>query len=1022
MKQLRLLLTALFLLMATWANANYVDATYTFIKETNVNGVSYRLYQVTAPWGYELEYTKNWGHVARITSLAGVSTSQFVIPEVVYEGGCSYLVEGISQYYDPSNNPTSLTSLTFEGSVGTEFIGKEVGQMYQGFSWNVTRWNVNKLIGEDDGVNFDRMRLSSLKELRIPSLNRQGTSDTWSFAGYSNLCDIYFTDCRPTLTTGMFTWASGITIHIPSEYITDNLQNSAVWCLFEAIVPYYSKFTATVVNQSSGLAWVNSLGTDNYSSDAPGWTNLSVSSQSTKSMEFSTGENYVVMAKYNNATCNKPTLTRNGATVTTFDIDDQTVAYQETNVQEAINYVVESNYKQCRLSFKANTAYVAGTYTVKSNGMTVKGDIRDKFIDCDYGSKVTLSMPATPYLLANSLKLTKYGSSTTTQSLSLPTPEEGNYTITFNVPEVNSAIFNYSYIIPEPATDPDPVVTIMRTGDADVTVRAFWNWDEQREDYHDWKTINCSNTLTQFNIPSPTYSWSGDGDAWGFTMTIKPVKGEILKDMLIGEITEDEDDNSVITWFDYKNKSLFTNSYDEATNTYTITISADDYQNFTVTDYTVMLNIGPEHMVVEDGNKQTFLRRGGTGLVYVNYEENAGDYDPEIGEGTTTITIPDYDGDNDCTYALLCIDKVRGEKFTAYRDGVDVTSQFTSTTSQYHYDFDSADKQDNHRESSVWTLVFEKDENVVTSYDWTVMCAQGIEGNLISTYTAATMTDPISDALRTYTINEANLQSVSLSITAEEGTPLLFMCDGENVSSQATYDETTQAYTLTIPAVDMLSHTWYIDYDVATAVATATTWTVLQTNGLTGSTVTPTNVGATITSVSCDSTYQVIPITTEGLTKVKLTIPSSSYQLCLNANGSQKTNVIKVIREIAGLGLKEAKTIADQVQSTESPDYPPVFVKTYQTQEAAEADAVKIAEAGGVASVRKLCVLRDGKDVTSKLTIGETTSSIEVRAEDVATSAWVITSNPVVNRFDTNGDFKVTIADVTKLVNKVLGK
>lgn len=467
MKQLRLLLTALFLLMATWANADYVDATYTLVKETNVNGVSYRLYEVTAPMGYELEYTKTLGHVARITSLAGVSTSKFVIPEVVYEGGCSYLVEGISQYYDPSNNPTSLTSLTFEGSVGTEFIGKEVGQMYQGFSWNVTRWNVNKLLGEDDGVNFDLMRLSSLKELRIPSLNRQGTSDTWSFAGYSNLHDIYFTDCRPTLTTGMFTWASGITIHIPSEYITDNLQNSAVWCLFKAIVPYYSKFTATVVNQSSGLARVNSLGTDNYSNDAPGWTDLSVSSQSTKSMEFSTGENYVVMAKYDNATCNKPTLTRNGATVTTFDIDDQTVAYQETNVQEAINYLVESNYKQCRLSFQAGTAYVAGTYTVKSNGMTVKGNIRDKFIDCDYGSKVTLSMPATPYLLANSLKLTKYGSSTTTQSLSLPTPEEGNYTITFNVPEVNSARFNYSYIIPA-TVEEAPVITIIRMGEGEV--------------------------------------------------------------------------------------------------------------------------------------------------------------------------------------------------------------------------------------------------------------------------------------------------------------------------------------------------------------------------------------------------------------------------------------------------------------------------------------------------------------------------------------------------------------------------
>ena len=1004
------------LLMATWANANYVDATYTFIKETNVNGVSYRLYQVTAPWGYELEYTKNWGHVARITSLAGVSTSKFVIPEIVYEGGCSYLVEGISQYYDPSNNPTSLTSLTFEGSVGTEFIGKEVGQMYQGFSWNVTRWNVNKLIGEDDGVNFDRMRLSSLKELRIPSLNRQGTSDTWSFAGYSNLCDIYFTDCRPTLTTGMFTWASGITIHIPSEYITDNLQNSAVWCLFKAIVPYYSKFTATVVNQSSDLAWVNSLGTDNYSSDAPGWTDLSVSSQSTKSMEFSTGENYVVMAKYNNATCNKPTLTRNGATVTTFDIDDQTVAYQETNVQEAINYVVESNYKQCRLSFQANTAYVAGTYTVKSNGMTVKGNIRDKFIDCDYGSKVTLSMPATPYLLANSLKLTKYGSSTTTQSLSLPTPEEGNYTITFNVPEVNSARFNYSYIIPA-TVEEDPVITIIRMGEGEVKFKKFWDWRDQDDAYNTYQTVNCQQGKTQTTIPYPST------EGWGFTIEMTPLKGQTLRSFMLGYIMKgDNGGKDRIHWGDYL--STAQHNYNAETNTYTFTIDmmnggGDD---FDMTDYDIILDMGPEHTIIEEGNKQTFLRRGGTGQVYVNYEENESEYDSHMEVGTTMVTIPDYD--NGCGYAVLYIDKVRGEKFTAYRDGVDVTSQFTLNESQtqYHYDFDSADKQDNHRESSVWTLVFEKDENVVTSYDWTVMCAQGIEGNLISTYTAAPMTDPINKSLRTYTINEANLQSVSLSITAEEGTPLLFMCDGENVSSQATYDETTQAYTLTIPAVDMLSHTWYIDYDVATAVAAATTWTVLQTNGLTSSTVTPTNVGATITSVSCDSTYQVIPITTEGLTKVKLTIPSSSYQLCLNANGSQKTNVIKVIREIAGLGLKEAKTIADQVQSTESPDYPPVFVKTYQTQEAAEADAVKIAEAGGVASVRKLCVLRDGKDVTSKLTIGETTSSIEVRAEDVATSAWVITSNPVVNRFDTNGDFKVTIADVTKLVNKVLGK
>ena len=1013
MKQLRLLLTALFLLMATWANADDAHGTYTYLQDATVNGVTYRLYRVEGHYqgAYISIDNDDVARVARIKSLAGVTTSKLVIPEEIYEADIAYTVEGISQNYERTNN-TTITSLTFKGPLGVSIIGMKIG------SYGYFTYNLSDFTGEDDGVNFDLMSLPNLKELYIPDLTVDGTASTWTFNNYVKLTDVYFGDCRPTLSSGMFTRASNITIHMPYYYINDNLQNASVWCNFNAIVPYYLRYIAKLLNSSSGEAGFYSLGTNDYIDDTSGSYIARIGSYSDNSCYFLTGENYLVTINYDPATRDRPTLTRNGETVTTFDIDAQTVAYQETNVQEDIKYVVVDNYKQCRLSFQAGTAYVAGTYTVKSSGKTVKGNITSNgFIDCDYGSKVTLSMPATPYLLANSLKLTKYSSPIVTENLTLPSPEEGRYTITFNVPEVNSAQFNYSYIIPA-TVEEDPVITIIRMGEGEVKFKKFWDWRDQDDAYNTYQTVNCQQGKTQTTIPYPSTK------GWGFTIEMTPLKGQTLRSFMLGYImaADNEDGKDRIHWGDYLSTAL--NNYNAETNTYTFTIDmmnggGDD---FDMTDYDIILDMGPEHTIIEDGNKQTFLRRGGTGLVYVNYEENESEYDSHMEVGTTMITIPDYD--NGCGYAVLYIDKVRGEKFTAYRDGVDVTSQFTLNESQtqYHYDFDSADKQDNHRESSVWTLVFEKDENVVTSYDWTVMCAQGIEGNLISTYTAAPMTDPINKSLRTYTINEANLQSVSLSITAEEGTPLLFMCDGENVSSQATYDETTQAYTLTIPAVDMLSHTWYIDYDVATAVAAATTWTVLQTNGLTGSTVTPTNVGATITSVSCDSTYQVIPITTEGLTKVKLTIPSSSYQLCLNANGSQKTNVIKVIREIAGLGLKEAKTIADQVQSTESPDYPPVFVKTYQTQEAAEADAVKIAEAGGVASVRKLCVLRDGKDVTSKLTIGETTSSIEVRAEDVATSAWVITSNPVVNRFDTNGDFKVTIADVTKLVNKVLGK
>ena len=53
MKQLRFFLSTLFLLVATWASADYVSATYHFVDEINVNGVTYRLYYVQAPYGYD---------------------------------------------------------------------------------------------------------------------------------------------------------------------------------------------------------------------------------------------------------------------------------------------------------------------------------------------------------------------------------------------------------------------------------------------------------------------------------------------------------------------------------------------------------------------------------------------------------------------------------------------------------------------------------------------------------------------------------------------------------------------------------------------------------------------------------------------------------------------------------------------------------------------------------------------------------------------------------------------------------
>lgn len=1022
MRNLRLFLCTLLMLIAVGASAEQiVPAVYKKVKDVKINGVTYTLYDVSAKIDlseYSDGYSEHFlGHQARIRSLKDVTAATCVIPSVVYEGDVEYYVEGMSKDYKYVNSNSDanydITSLIFEGPIGLAYEGK--GDYFYAHYQRVY-WRVQGSEGEDNGLDFTFLHLVKLKALYFNKIRAKPTVNEWEFS-YNVLRDVYFTQNRPSLLEGMFESTSHqITAHVTGS-ITE-LKNAAVWCNFKDIVPYQDTYDLNIKNNSSGEVEVCFMGYDVYSdfsANNPPQSQESVGPNSAKSVGVSIAKNYLLKVTYDPATCNRPTIKRQGKVVTPFTIDARTLGYQVTDVQEDLTLEIEDNYKQCQLSFNATGDYKAGTYTVRSNGQTIQGNISSaNFINCDYGSEVTLSMPATPYLLRDNLTLNKYSSTVTTENLTLPSPVDGNYTIAFSVPEVGSARFNYAYIIPEPVADPDPVITIMRTGNAEVSVHAFWNWDEQSEDYHDWKTVKCINTLTQFVIPKPTYDWDLGGTPWGFTMTIKPVKGEILKDVLIGEIIEDENDHSIMSWTNWNGEYLST-LYDEATNTYTITISGDDYMIFYATDYNVMLNIGPEHTVIEQGNKQTFLRRGGKGNVYVNYEENYGDYDPGIEVGTTTITIPDYNSD-DCTYAALYIDKVRGEKFTAYRDGVDVTSEFTSMTSYYRYDFDSDDKKDNRRQSSTWTLIFEKDENVVTSYDWTVMCANGISGYLSYTYPDDTVTEDISKPLGTYTFNEEGLQSATLTIMAEEGVSLLFMCDGIDVSSQATYQDNIKSYVITIPAVDMLNHTWFIDY--AQNAADANQWTIVQTDNVEGAEVTLTRDGSSETTALTEPSTQVDISNAESAT---LKVPiDATYKLYLTGyNSEDKPGVVKAAIGITGLGLKEAKDLVEQSF--------PILIKTFATLAEVQTAETTLKAAGtsvttSIKSPSNVKVLCDGVDVTAEGQASDGYLSFTVSAADLTSSIWVILTESVLDSYDVNGDGQITIADVTKLVNKIPGQ
>ena len=69
----------------------------------------------------------------------------------------------------------------------------------------------------------------------------------------------------------------------------------------------------------------------------------------------------------------------------------------------------------------------------------------------------------------------------------------------------------------------------------------------------------------------------------------------------------------------------------------------------------------------------------------------------------------------------------------------------------------------------------------------------------------------------------------------------------------------------------------------------------------------------------------------------------TEFDVIYKAPGAQKINVIKIVRELTGLGLKEAKELVDN---------PPKAVKEAVTKEEAEEVQKKLADAGADVEVK----------------------------------------------------------------------
>jgi large subunit ribosomal protein L7/L12 len=85
------------------------------------------------------------------------------------------------------------------------------------------------------------------------------------------------------------------------------------------------------------------------------------------------------------------------------------------------------------------------------------------------------------------------------------------------------------------------------------------------------------------------------------------------------------------------------------------------------------------------------------------------------------------------------------------------------------------------------------------------------------------------------------------------------------------------------------------------------------------------------------------PVAAGGAVAVAEVEEQSEFDVILNNAGASKINVIKVVREITGLGLKEAKDLVDGA---------PKPVKEKVTKEDAAAILAKLTEAGASAEVK----------------------------------------------------------------------
>ena len=521
-------------------------------------------------------------------------------------------------------------------------------------------------------------------------------------------------------------------------------------------------------------------------------------------------------------------------------------------------------------------------------------------------------------------------------------------------------------------------------------------------------------------------------------------------------------------------------TYNESTNTYTFNWGLDE-MNVWIGDYVVNIGLGPEETAVETGATLNFVRQGGRTEVLFEKEDVDGTLTNQpIGEGSTVyhlkyFTQAELDAEGMSYYQMLWFHPVDGETIHVFCDGTDITSQliYNSETGNARLDLE--------RKNHTYTLLI--DDAPDANPTWSIHNAT--EDDVVVEQTlkdGTTTTTTFTENFNELVIDDSSVSKVSLKVylnTADISSSLRVERNGVDVTYQFTSvegDSNGSWVTYEVPADQLIDATWNISNNTDRAQ------TFIVTGGTTEQVVEmayeylynePTlhakNDGVPVTAYlppyDSDKNSQVnlilyvkneerVTVLRNGVDVTSAFTKHDGYYE-IDATDVNYPNLDT--REALGFQINDPAvweiTIddgnSDAVEYMFIGDYDKVYASAdynndvdYEgfefTQQNVEGYyAGKVVENGTalgkqgavefwLPAGKTFRAFYDGTDMTNQFTDNYNNGHWLFVSEDdwmhQPGHHWTIIAESDLMKYDTNRDGSITIADVTKLVNKILGK